>query len=287
MPSDLDRARVPCRRRSDAIAARGDGDHERRFEFVSISDDGDQANNDNDAASISADGRYVAFASLAENLVPNDTNFSSDVFVRDRKTDTIERVSVGPLGVEGDGNSGMLSGLGRRRHQPRRPLRRVRVGGFEFRPGRHPRHGGRVRARPADAHDRAHQPGRRRASRGRLDRAIDQRGRPVRGVPVVLRSAGAGRQPELRRPCLRGRSADERHRTGGRGQRRRARRWRRAPRPDQRDGRVVAFDTSAGNLVPGDGDQAFDVFVHDRKAGKTEGISTRTGRPTPSPARAS
>ena len=44
------------------------------------------------------------------------------------------------------------------------------------------------------------------------------------------------------------------------------------------DGRVVAFDSGAGNLVAGDGDQAFDVFVHDRKTGKTEGITTR--RPT-------
>ena len=33
------------------------------------------------------------FASIAENLVSNDTNFFSDVLVRDRTTDTIERVS--------------------------------------------------------------------------------------------------------------------------------------------------------------------------------------------------
>ena len=102
---------------------------------------------------------------IAENLVPNDTNLFSDVFVRDREADTIERVSVGPLGVEGDGNSGMLARARQRRHQPRRALRRVRLGSLELRPGRHPRHGGRVRARPADAHDRAHQPRRRPAFR--------------------------------------------------------------------------------------------------------------------------
>jgi Tol biopolymer transport system component len=44
------------------------------------------------------------------------------------------------------------------------------------------------------------------------------------------------------------------------------------------DGRVVAFDSGAGNLVAGDGDDAFDVFVHDRRTRNTEGISTR--RPT-------
>ena len=90
-----------------------DDHHRRTFELVSRSNDGAQADNDNDPASISADGRYVAFASIADNLVPGDTNSFSDVFVRDRETDTIERVSVGPFGVQGNGDSGMLSLLGR------------------------------------------------------------------------------------------------------------------------------------------------------------------------------
>ena len=87
-------------------------DGSRDFELISVEQRRGQGNNDSDRASISADGRYVAFASLAENLVPGDTNFSSDIFVRDRATDRIERVSVGPLGVEGNGNSGFLSLLG-------------------------------------------------------------------------------------------------------------------------------------------------------------------------------
>jgi hypothetical protein len=41
------------------------------------------------------------------------------------------------------------------------------------------------------------------------------------------------------------------------------------------NGRFVAFDTFAGNLSPGDIDHAIDVFVHDRRRGRTEGISTR------------
>ena len=53
-------------------------------------------------ASISADGRFVAFSSRAANLVPNDTNNGEDVFVYDRITDTIERVSVNNAGAEGD-----------------------------------------------------------------------------------------------------------------------------------------------------------------------------------------
>jgi Tol biopolymer transport system component len=62
---------------------------------------------DEDVA-ISADGRYVAFISAASDLLAPgaDTNGLSDVFVRDRVTNTTERVSVGTGGVQGNGNSG-------------------------------------------------------------------------------------------------------------------------------------------------------------------------------------
>ncbi len=53
-------------------------------------------------ASISADGRYVAFESYARNLVPGDTNGTEDVFVHDRQTGVTERVSVGSSGAEGN-----------------------------------------------------------------------------------------------------------------------------------------------------------------------------------------
>ncbi len=46
------------------------------------------------SASVSADGRYVAFASQASNLVAGDTNGAADVFVRDRQSGTTRRVSV-------------------------------------------------------------------------------------------------------------------------------------------------------------------------------------------------
>ena len=41
--------------------------------------------------SISADGRWVAFQSLASNLVPGDTNDVIDVFVRDNLTKKVAR----------------------------------------------------------------------------------------------------------------------------------------------------------------------------------------------------
>src|SRR5207247_1728811 len=60
------------------------------------------------APAISADGRFVAFDSLAGDLVANDTNFNSDVFVRDLHTGTTTLVSVNSAGTD-SGNNG--SGL--------------------------------------------------------------------------------------------------------------------------------------------------------------------------------
>src|SRR5215218_4203269 len=56
--------------------------------------------------SISADGRYVAFASTAESLVPDDAAYN-DVFVRDLAAGTTTLVSraSGPAGAAGDGES--------------------------------------------------------------------------------------------------------------------------------------------------------------------------------------
>jgi len=54
---------------------------------------------------ISPDGRYVSFGSDASNLVPGDTNGSTDVFVRDRKRGTTRRVSVSSTGAPGTGDS--------------------------------------------------------------------------------------------------------------------------------------------------------------------------------------
>ncbi|HEX8458649.1 MAG TPA: Calx-beta domain-containing protein [Pyrinomonadaceae bacterium] len=53
---------------------------------------------------ISDDGRYVAFTSNASDLVGNDTNRNTDVFVRDRQTGTTELVSVNSAG-KASGNS--------------------------------------------------------------------------------------------------------------------------------------------------------------------------------------
>ena len=72
---------------------------------VSLATGGAQADDRSYSPSISADGRVVAFASFADNLVPGDTNGLLDVFVCRRDQGTTTRLSVGPGGVEGDGLS--------------------------------------------------------------------------------------------------------------------------------------------------------------------------------------
>ena len=63
-------------------------------ELVSVDSAGGPQNAASYSATISADGRYVAFVSDATNLVPGDTNGQSDVFVHDRQTGTTVRVDV-------------------------------------------------------------------------------------------------------------------------------------------------------------------------------------------------
>ena len=55
--------------------------------------------------SMSPDGRYVAFWSAATNLVTDDTNGKRDIFLVDRDTGTLTRVSVADDGTQGDGDS--------------------------------------------------------------------------------------------------------------------------------------------------------------------------------------
>jgi hypothetical protein len=67
---------------------------------VSVASDESQANLFSAAPAISGDGRYVAFSSLASNLVPGDTNGIWDVFVHDTVTGRTERVSVASDGAQ-------------------------------------------------------------------------------------------------------------------------------------------------------------------------------------------
>jgi Tol biopolymer transport system component len=78
---------------------------------VSVSSSGVQGNRRSLFPVISANGQVVAFMSRATNLVPGGTNGNAHVFVHDRTTDRTTLVSVGPGGVQADGDSANISGL--------------------------------------------------------------------------------------------------------------------------------------------------------------------------------
>lgn len=69
---------------------------------VSVAGDGSEANASSDDPSISADGRFLTYSSHASNLVSGDTNGTGDVFVLDRQTGTTTRVSV-PIDASDEG----------------------------------------------------------------------------------------------------------------------------------------------------------------------------------------
>ena len=70
------------------------------LEVVSVASGGSQAILASSQASISADGRFVAFVSLAFNLVTGDTNNTEDIFVHDRQTGVTERVTLASDGTQ-------------------------------------------------------------------------------------------------------------------------------------------------------------------------------------------
>lgn len=72
---------------------------------VSLRTGGEQANNNSDNPAISADGRYAAFSSDANNLVSGDVNGKRDIFLHDRNTGVTTRVSLRTGGGEANGDS--------------------------------------------------------------------------------------------------------------------------------------------------------------------------------------
>ncbi|MFJ5695519.1 TolB family protein [Arthrobacter sp. NPDC093125] len=186
---------------------------------ASVASDGTQASSASFDPAISSDGRYVAFKSTADNLVPGDTNGVGDVFVHDRDTGGMERVSVASDGVQGDGSSSF---------EQLQPAISVdgRYVAFESE-ATNLVPGDTNEAPDVFVHDRA------TGSTERVSVASD-------GSQASFRSLAAGFGSF--NPAI---SADGRH---------------------------VAFFSRAVNLVPGDTNDG-DVFVHDRVAGSTERVS--------------
>ncbi|MEX0785012.1 MAG: dockerin type I domain-containing protein [Dehalococcoidia bacterium] len=183
-------------------------------ELISVATDGTQADRPASNPSVSGDGRYVVFASEADELVPNDGNGESDVFLRDTVAGTTTRVSVASDGTEGDLESltPSISANGR-------------FVTFTSRAN--------TLAPDDDEQD--------------LDVFIHDL---ETGVTELVSQSTEGAHGNFS--------------SGGIAA---------GPARVSADGRYVAFGSFADNLVPSDGNQADDAFIRDRQLGTTERVS--------------
>ncbi|HET9031990.1 MAG TPA: hypothetical protein VFN25_03695 [Dokdonella sp.] len=80
-----------------------------QLERIDVRPDGQPSADEgsNTTMSISDDGRWVIFSSDQSDLVPDDSNSTTDVFVRDRKTNATRRLSLRPDGSQATGSSYM------------------------------------------------------------------------------------------------------------------------------------------------------------------------------------
>ncbi|MBO1330144.1 hypothetical protein [Streptomyces sp. VRA16 Mangrove soil] len=76
-----------------------------RTDRITLSSSGEQLEQSTSVNGLSADGRYAVFVSDDSHVVPGDTNGRSDVFVRDLRRGTVERVNVSSDGAQADGSS--------------------------------------------------------------------------------------------------------------------------------------------------------------------------------------
>ena len=263
------------------------------------------------AIGISATGRFSAFTSQATNLVSEDTNERQDAFVYDRRTGGIERVSVTSAGTEAQpgqdsfgGSAAMgMSADGRyvlfRSDEPnltasadetdafirdratsrtrRIPLLGLQViagamsgdgrfavlaaGGDIYRYGLRSHHLVRLTTRANSWSD-----GPAVSAGGRFVAFTSNASNLVHGdtnkLPdIFIRDMATGKTTRASVTSAGQQGVGEQFSNGSN-----------APVLSI-DGRYVAFHSDMTNLVPGDTNKIFDIFVHDRVTGKTQRVS--------------
>ncbi len=234
---------------------------------VSVASDGVQGNDNSRFPSISANGRYVAFYSIASNLVNGDTNGSQDIFVHDRQSGSTTRLSVASDGTQANDSSWGTSVSADGRYVAFDSLASNLVGGDtngEVDIFVHDRQAGAT-SRVSVASDGT------QANDSSYSSSISDDGRYVafssyaqnlvsgdtNGLPDIFvhdRQTGTTSHVSV--------ASDGTHGNSG------------SYGPSiSADGAFVAFHSDANNLVSGDTNDTFDVFMHDLQTGATNRVS--------------
>ncbi len=240
------------------------------IERVSVDSSGAEGHAASGSASISADGRFVAFESFAADLVAGDTNGFLDVFVHDRQSGTTERVSVATSGTQGDGRSSSpsISADGRfvafysaaktltaDTNNVRDVFVRDRLNGTTE----------LVSVDSSGSQGNSHS----------IDPSISANGRFVAftsSATNLVAGGGNGFDQVFVRDRDLGTTERASIATGG------AEGTKNSGNPSiSADGQIVAFDSVATNLVGNDTNDCADVFLHDRQSGLTERVSVSSG----------
>jgi len=241
-------------------------------ERVSVASDESQSNatsySSNDhGPDISADGRLVVFYSYASNLVADDTNALGDIFVRDRQAGTTIRVSVASDGSEGDGYSfePAISADGNfvvfQSFAGNLVAGDTNSVGDIF-----------VRDLTAETTERVNV-----ATDGSEGNDNSYNGRiSADGRFIVFSSLATnlvtGDTNTYRDVFVRDRQSGMTHRISVASSGSEANNWSVFPRISA-NGRYVVFASPASNLVTGDTNGQYDIFLHDRDVGTTERVS--------------
>jgi Tol biopolymer transport system component len=252
-----------------------------KTERVSVSTGGAQARATRDpwggsiAGGISANGRYVVFQSDAPNLVPGDTNRVTDVFLHDRGSGETKRISVGVHGqANGASGAAAISANGRYvafqsaasnlvGHDTNRI---VDVFVRDLATGKVSRVSVSRRGAQAGCKGWCESTEPALSSDGRFVAFESSAPNLVRGdtnklADVFVRDRRTGRTERVSVTSKGKQGGADRTNNGSNG-------------PSiSADGRYVAFHSADSNLVPGDTNRTFDIFVHDRKTGRTTRIS--------------
>jgi Tol biopolymer transport system component len=246
-------------------------------ERVSVDSSGREANNESYDGHLSANGRYVAFMSEATNLVPGDTNLAEDVFVHDRASGTTERVSVASNGTEANGDSYLpsISADGRYvafvstatnlvtgdTNQSADMFVHDRLTGITERVSVNSNGGQASGLWVGDDACQISADGRYVAFVTDLSTLVPG---DTNGVPDAF--VHDRRTGTTERVSVSSTGTQQQYNSD----------YDQVACCLSADGRYVAFNSPASNLVPGDTNGALDVFVRDRQSGTTERVSVST-----------